>query len=175
MFAHSGFASEIRATARFCRGVSLCGELRDANRVFLGNFDIREEAVSPPSNGFHKAGTLGGVSEGLTNFTDCFVEPVVEIHKSVRGPEFFLKFLTGYYLAVVLKQHRQDLEGLFLKANSKAMLVQFAGAKIQLENPKAEPHAKVKVFLHKEVNAQRNRVYHLADFTGTRDGGDITL
>jgi hypothetical protein len=96
---------------------------------------------------------------------------VVEIHEGVRGPEFFLKFLAGYDLAGMLQKHRQDLEWLFLKANSKAVLAQFAGAKIQLENPKAEPHAEVKVFLHKEVNAQRNRVYHLADFTGTGDGG----
>jgi hypothetical protein len=118
MFGNSGFAREIRAITSFCHGMWQSGEFRAANRGFRVNFDIGEEAIAAPSNGFHKAGTLGGVSEGLTDFTDRFVEPVVEIHKSVRGPEFFLKFLAGYDLAGVLKQHCQNLEGLFLKANS---------------------------------------------------------
>jgi len=43
---------------------------------------------------------------------------VIEIHESVCGPECFLNFLASYDLAGVLKQHRQDLEGLFLKPNS---------------------------------------------------------
>ena len=60
--------------------------------------------VAAPSNGFHKAGTLDGVAEGLTDFADRFVETVVEIHESVRGPELFLEFLTSYDIAGVLKQ-----------------------------------------------------------------------
>jgi len=36
----------------------------------------------------------------------------------------------------VLKQHGQYLKELFLKANSQAVLAQFARAKIQLETPK---------------------------------------
>ena len=130
MFGHCEFASKIRT----------------ANRSRGDNFDLCKEAVAAASNGFHKAGTFGGVAEGVTDFVDRFVEPVVEIHKSVCGPESFLKFLASYDLAVVLKQHRQDLEGLFLKANSKAVLAQFASAKVQLENPKTEPPAKVMVF-----------------------------
>jgi len=46
------------------------------------------------------------------------------------------------------------LEELFLKADSQAVLAQFTGAKIQLENPKTEPHVEVKVFLHGKVNSQ---------------------
>jgi len=81
---------------------------------------------------------------------------VVEIHESVRGPEFLLKLFASYDLAGVLKQHRQELEGLFLKANSEAVLPQFAGAKIQFENPKTKPPVQVKVFLHGKMTAQRN-------------------
>jgi len=128
-------------------------DFRAPNRNCIDNFNLREEAVTAPSNGFHKAGTLGGVAESLTDFADRFVEPVVEIHESVRGPEFFLKFLASYDLAGVLQQHRQELEGLFLKANSQVALAQFASAKIQLENPKSELPAEVKVFVHGEVNA----------------------
>jgi hypothetical protein len=130
MFEHCEFASEVRSTTNFCRGMRLSYEFRAVNRNCIDNFNLREETVAAPSNGFHKAGTLGGVAEGLTDFTDRSVEPVVEIHEGVRRPEFFLKFLASHNLAGVLKQHRQELNGLFLKANSQVVLAQFAGAKI---------------------------------------------
>src|SRR5713101_9864120 len=152
MFGHCGFASQIRAITNFCLVMRQKGEFRAANSGRIRNFDLRKEAVAATRNGFHKAGTLGGVAEGLADFADRFVEPVVEIHESVRGPEFFLKFLASYDLAGMLQQHRQDLKGLFLKANSQAVLAQFASAKIQFENAKTEPHAEVKVFLHGELN-----------------------
>jgi hypothetical protein len=90
-------------------------EFLAANRNWIDNLNIREEAVAAPGNGFHKARALSGVAEGLTNLADRFVEPVVEINESVRGPELLLKLLASYELAGVLEQHRQDLEGLFLK------------------------------------------------------------
>jgi hypothetical protein len=56
----------------------------------------------------------------------------------------------------VFEECRQDLEGLFLEANSQAVLAQFAGTKIQLENPKTEAPANLMVFLHgKEISAKR--------------------
>ena len=127
-----------------------------------------KKTVAAPSYGFHKARTLSEVAEGLADFVDRFVEPVFEIHESVHGPKFFLKFLASYDLAGVFKQHRQDLEGLILKANSKAVLAQFAGTKIQLENPKVEPPARLIAFPHVELNLRRKGVYHRAEFTGTR-------
>jgi hypothetical protein len=126
-------------------------ESRAANRGY-GDFDVREEAVAATRNSFHKAGTRCGVAEGLSDFVNRFVKPVVEIHESVCGPEFFLKFLASYDLAVVLKQHPQDLKGLFLKADSQAMLAQLASLKIQFENSKTEGPAKLMVFLHEEAN-----------------------
>jgi len=103
---------------RFWRGRRLSREVRTANRGCIGNFDLREEAVAATSNSLHKAGTLGRVAEGLTDFVDRFIDPVIEIHEGVCGPESFLNFLASYDLAGVLEQHRQDLEGLFLKPNS---------------------------------------------------------
>jgi hypothetical protein len=111
-------ASEILALTNFCREMRLNCDFRGANRNCIGNSDVREEAVPAAGNGFHKAWTRGGVAEGLTDFVDRFVEPVVEIHERVCGPEFFLKLLASYYLAAVLKQDRQDLERLFLKPDS---------------------------------------------------------
>ena len=103
---------------RFWRGRRLSREVRTANRGCIGNFDLREEAVAATSNSLHKAGTLGRVAEGLTDFVDRFIDPVIEIHESVCRPDSFLNFLADYDLAGVLNQHRQDLEGLFLKPNS---------------------------------------------------------
>src|ERR1700674_1333813 len=120
MFEHRASGIEIRAITRLCRGMRLGCDFRTANRGCIANFALCEEAVAAPSNGFDKAGTLGGVAEGLTDFADRFVEPVVEIHKSVSGPEFSLKIFASYDLAGVLKEHRQDLAGLFLQPESKA-------------------------------------------------------
>jgi hypothetical protein len=85
-------------------------------REGLNNSDLRQ-AVAAPSHGFHKARTLGGIAEGITNLVDSLVEPVVEIDKSVSRPKFFLQFLPGYDLAGVLHQHREDLKGLLLQPN----------------------------------------------------------
>src|ERR1700758_3823030 len=89
-----------------------------ANRNWIDNFNIREEAIAAPGDGFHKAWALRGIAEGLTNLADRFVEPVVEIHESICGPELLLKLLASYDLARVFNEHRQDLEGLFLKPHS---------------------------------------------------------
>ena len=102
----------------------------------IGNFDVREEAVAAAGHGFDKAGTLGGIAQGLTDLVDRFVEPVVEIHERVRGPELLRKFLARYDLAGVLEQHRQDSERLLLKPDSQAVLAQFTRTKIHLEHPK---------------------------------------
>src|SRR6266436_895999 len=118
MSEHCEFAREIAAITSFWRGMRLSREFRGANRGCIGNVDLRDEAVAATRNSLHKAGALCGVAEGLTDFVDRFVEPVVEIHESVCGPQFFLKLLASYDLAVVLKQDRQDLEGLFLKPDS---------------------------------------------------------
>jgi len=125
-------------------------DVRAANRGRIGNSDISKESVSATSNGFDEAGTLGGVAEGLTDFVDRLGEPVVEIHERLRGPEFLLKFLATDDLAGVLEQHRQDLEGLFLKPDSQAALAQFASTKIHLENPKTEPPANLMSGFHEE-------------------------
>jgi hypothetical protein len=87
---------------------------------------------------------------------------VVKIHESICGPEFLLKFLAGYDLAGMLQKHGQELEWLFLKANSKAVLAQFASANIHFEYPKTELPTKLMAFPHAKVNLSRKGVYHLA-------------
>ena len=91
---------------------------RTASRCRIGDSDVSNEAVAASSNGFDETRTLGGVAKSLTDLVDRFVEPVVEIHERVCGPELLLQFLATNDLAGALKQHRQDLEGLLLKPNS---------------------------------------------------------
>jgi hypothetical protein len=154
MLAHCGFSSDWQTITNFCHGMWQSGEFRAANRGRIGHSNLRKEAVAATSNGFHKARTLGGVAEGLTDFADRFVETVVEIHEGVRGPEFLLKLFPSHDLTGVLKHHRQELEGLFLKPYSQSVLAQFARAKIQLENPKTEPPANVIVFSRQRIEPQ---------------------
>ena len=106
MFGRGELARDVREITSFCRGMRVSCKFRAANRGCMGNFDLREEAVATTSNGFHKAGAFGGVAEGLTDFVNRFVEPVVEIDESVCRPEFPLKFLARYDLAGLVKQHR---------------------------------------------------------------------
>jgi hypothetical protein len=48
------------------------------------------------------------------------------------------------------------LEGLFLKANSQAVLAQLGGAEVQFEDPKTEPALSLLVFSHPEGDLDRN-------------------
>jgi hypothetical protein len=118
----------------------------------IENLDLGEETVAAASNGFDEAGTFRGVAESLADFVDGFVEPVIEIHKSVYGPEFFLKFLASYNLAGVVQQQSQNLERLFLKPDSQTVLAQLAGAQVEFEYPKTAPAANLMVFRHEEEN-----------------------
>src|SRR5580700_5596439 len=150
--------------------MKLCCEFRATNRGHFVRFYFREEAVAATRNSFYKAGTFGGVAKGLTDFVDSFIEPVVEIDKGVLRPEFFLKFLASYDLAGALNQHRQELEGLFLKANPQAVLAQFASAKIQLENAKTERPAKPMGFFHGEESDLKGSVPPRAVMWTTKRG-----
>ena len=150
MCEHRECASETLAIASVSRGMRLRCDFRAASRGHIGNSDVSEEAIAATSNSFDEAGTLGGVAEGLTDFVDRLVEPVVEIHERVRGPEFLLKFLATDDLTGVLEQHLQHLEGLLLEPDSQAALAQFASPKIHLEDPKSEPPANLIVCRHCE-------------------------
>jgi hypothetical protein len=86
--------------------MSLSCEFRAGNRYRVGRFNVHEEAVATSSHGLYKTRAIGGVSEGFPKFVDCFVEPVIEIHERVRGPELFLQFLASDNLAGVFNQHR---------------------------------------------------------------------
>ena len=114
-------ASEIGAIMAFHRGMRLGWHFPAAGRGYARRPDLGEETVAATRNGFHEAGTLSRVAEGLADFVDDFVEPVVEIHEGISRPELFLQFLACHDLAGMLKQCRKYLEWLFLKPNPYTM------------------------------------------------------
>ena len=66
-------------------------------------------------------------------FLESGVDAVVELHNRVVGPQLLFDLLPGHHLAWMLQQHFQNLEGLFLKANLAAVLVQLSGLEVQLD------------------------------------------
>jgi hypothetical protein len=52
------------------------------------------------------------IAECLTEFLDCCVQAVVEIHKGVRSPEPLTKFLSRDEFARFLKKDFEDLDRL---------------------------------------------------------------
>jgi len=155
-----------------CPGWRLTCESHAATRGSC-NFDLREEAVAATRNCFHKSRTLGGVAERITDFVDCFIDSVVEIHEGVYGPECFLKLLACYEVAVALKQHHQDFKWLFLKPDPQALLPQLARLEIQFEDSKSEWPARLTFFLHGEVNLRGKGVYHQTEFDETKVGDNF--
>jgi hypothetical protein len=51
---------------------------------------------------------------------------VIEIHKSVRGPDSLAEFLAGDHVARVFQQNLEDLKWLFLEPDSGSILAQLS-------------------------------------------------
>jgi hypothetical protein len=51
---------------------------------------------------------------------------VIEIHKSVGGPDSLPEFLAADYIARVFQQNLEDLEWLFLQSDSSSILAQLS-------------------------------------------------
>src|SRR3982750_3411037 len=73
------------------RWIRLRCELRGSNGCWNRDPDVGHEAVAATTYRFDESGTLGGVPERLTDLVDRLVEPVVEVHEGVRGPQPLLK------------------------------------------------------------------------------------
>src|SRR5438552_2270054 len=113
--------------------------------VGVGNLYFGEKAIAAASHGFHKARTFRRVAESFADFVDRFVEPMIEVDEGVRGPEPFLKILASNNFAGIQHKHREDLKRLFLKPDALAVLAQFAGPEVHLENPEAEALAELRL------------------------------
>jgi hypothetical protein len=100
--------------------------------------DRSDEAVSTAGKGFDEAGVVGGVSERLSDAVYGGVEAVLEVSEGVGGPEFLLQLFAGDQFSAAEEQGFEHLEGLAGQADADALLAQFGGLEIRLEDTKAE-------------------------------------
>jgi hypothetical protein len=99
--------------------------------------DLAEKSVAAARNSLNEARAFGGVTERFTNFTDRFVETVIEVNDR-SWPEPAAQLFPGYQLSRSFQQHRQHLEGLLLQFQAHAPFAEFAGSEIDFEEPKAQ-------------------------------------
>ena len=86
-------------------------------RFRIDCLDRCDEAVTPFGQGFDKTRVLGVVAQGFAELIHGDSQAVVEINGRVRAPKPLLQSLAGNYLAWLLQQGRQQLEGLALQAD----------------------------------------------------------
>jgi hypothetical protein len=105
--------------------------LRRFDRRYL--LDLSKESVSAARQRFNVAGPLGGVAEHLAKTRNCIVQAMVEIDKSIGGPNQRSQLLASDHIAGVLEQSGQDLQRLTLQPQSYPLFAQLPSAEVQLE------------------------------------------
>ncbi len=74
---------------------------------------------------------------------------MLEVYKSVLGPEPTAQLLARHYLTGVLDQNGYNLEGLFLKLNPEPLLAQFTTREVKFEDPEPHPSDALRRLLHR--------------------------
>ena len=100
--------------------------------------DVRDEPVTATSDGLHEARARRRIIERVPNPVDGFVHAVVEVDEGVGSPQSVTKLFAGDRLTRPFEQHHQNLKGLLLKSQPHAVLPQFPGSKINLEDAETE-------------------------------------
>src|SRR5712692_4638921 len=97
-----------------------------------------DEPVAALRKGLDETPLLVVVTQRLAQLLDCGVEAVIEVHKSVRGPEPFLKFFPPDDLTRTLQEQGKESKRQDLQLDFAARFAEFACAKIHLKNVKAD-------------------------------------
>src|SRR5262250_402942 len=71
----------------------------------------RNESITLPGNGLHKARLLGVVVEDLADFPDGPVDTVVGIEKNVLAPHPFGDLIAADNLTSLLNEEEQNFQG----------------------------------------------------------------
>src|SRR5262249_39948928 len=114
------------------------------------------KAVTALGESFNEARAVGGVAEGFSQLVDGLVQAVIEIDEGVGGPEFVAQLLAGNDFTGMFQKHDQDLEGLFLEPDLRAMLTQFTGPQIDLKRAKANALQPGRRAFHEVVRSLQN-------------------
>src|SRR6266849_657317 len=133
---------ELPISAEFCYAAHLrsrgwSGSLR-GRRSLRGLFNSADEPVAALGKRLDESRLLVVVTERLAQLLNGGVEAVIEIHKSVRGPEPFLKFFPPDDFTRTLQEQGKDSKRQDLQLDFAARFAEFARAKIHLKNVKAD-------------------------------------
>lgn len=140
---------------------------RGGGEVGKGLYDAYggDESVAAAGEGLDKAGVVGGVSEGFSDFVDGSAKGVVEVDDGILAPYAGLKFFSCNDLSGAFDQCGEDLEGLPLELDPEACLPKFAALEIDFIKSEAKSGARrrglhfVMGFLMSEpVQAQRKQM-----------------
>ena len=88
--------------------------------------DRHQKAVTPPGDGLNKTRVLRAVSQCVPKPADGGIEAVIEIDKSVGGPQTGPQLVPRDHLAGPFQQQGQNLERLFLQFDSGAVAPKFS-------------------------------------------------
>jgi hypothetical protein len=98
----------------------------------------RDEAVATAGQGLNKARAFRRVSQRLPQFVDGRVEAVVEIDKRICRPDLRTQLFPSDDFPRSSQQNLQNKKRLLLQLDTRTLLAQFAGAQVDLEDPKPQ-------------------------------------
>src|SRR5262249_18060127 len=92
--------------------------------------------------GLDERGVLRGIAEGHPELLDRVVEPLVEVHVDIRGPQPLPQLLARHHLARALEEEREEPERPVLKRDLPPVAAKLARAHVHLENAEAHDGAR---------------------------------
>lgn len=107
------------------------------NSFGCDEFDGGDEAVAAAGEGLDEARVAGGVAEDLADAVDGGVDAVVEVDEGAIGPEGAGDLVAGEDLAGVLEEQKEQLKGLGVELEAKALAAQLAGGSVGFEGSEA--------------------------------------
>jgi len=107
-------------------------------RPLSGRAHRPDEAISASRQGLNKSGIFGIIIQGCSKPLHGIVQPLLEVHKGVGGPQPLLKFFSGNDFPGALQQQDQNLDRLPLDSDLHSIFAEFPRLWVELEQPKAE-------------------------------------
>jgi hypothetical protein len=106
------------------------------------DFDFTQKPVPFSRQRFHIAWLFRRIPEHLPEARYCNVQAVVEIDKSLIGPELPPEFFASDQFAWALDQRKEHPAGLIGQPKANAVLAKLASLRVQLERAEAEELAR---------------------------------
>ena len=105
-------------------------------RKFRWGLDGTDEAVTALGKGLDPTRAIRGIMQSIAQAIDGGIQAMLEIDKSVRGPEQRAKLFASDEVARVVQEHLKDLKGLCGNADALPVAEQFPGREIGLKRAK---------------------------------------